>query len=237
MLKDVIKKLDSAIPSLFPVDPTQFNDPVAMQTGWKQVRAGKTSRASNKLMQANPDQLIYKPSMGGRIFGIVIALMGTLPIALYIQMKTGGGGIQVTGSGDPIIFALFGLVFIAAGILVFALATAPVVFDKKLGMFYRGRKQQNNPDAANKKNVMRFNDIHAVQLLTRLETSNNTNNDQIRTAPRIYKVHDLNLVRHDGERICVTTYMKADRAREDAARIGAFVNVPVWDGSDDGSLI
>lgn len=51
MLKDVIKKLDSAIPSLFPVDPTRFNDPVAMQTGWKQVRAGKTSRASNKLFK------------------------------------------------------------------------------------------------------------------------------------------------------------------------------------------
>jgi len=128
-------------------------------------------------------------------------------------------------------------VFVAAGILVFALATAPVVFDKKLGMFYRGRKQRNNPDAANKKNVMPFSDIHAVQLLTRLETNNNSSNDQVRSVPRVYKVHDLNLVRHDGERICVTTYMKVDRAREDAARIGAFVNVPVWDGTDAGSLI
>lgn len=233
MIKDVIKKIDHAIPSLFPVDPKQFNDPVAELTEWKQVRSAKTSRASNKLIQAGPDQLVYKPSMAGRIFGIVFILMGALPIALYLSSQFGDKSVTVTSSGDPIIMVLIGLVFMGAGVLMFLLATAPVVFDKKLGMFYRGRKQKNNPDATSSKNALMFSDIHAIQLLTRLESSQNK--DQVR--PRFYKVHDLNLVKHDGERLFITTYMKPDQAKADATTIGAFVNVPVWDGSDSGPLI
>jgi hypothetical protein len=234
MLKDVINKIDSAIPSLFPVDPTQFHDPVATQTGWKQVRSAKVARASNKLIQTDPDQLVYKPSIGGRIMGVILALAGAFAIFLYTQIKAGSGGITFeSGSGDPIFIALFGLALIVVGVVIFMFATSPVVFDKRLGMFYRGRKQRNQPDAANSKNALRFSDIHAVQLLSRLESSKS--ND--RALPRFYKVHDLNLVKHDGERLYITTYSKVNRAREDAAKIGAFVQVPVWDGSDDGPIV
>ena len=234
MLKDVIKKIDSAIPSLFPVDPTQFNDPVALQAGWKQVRSAKIARASNKLVQPNPDQLTYKPSIGGRIMAVIMIIAGIFAIFLYIQIKTGGSDITFeSGSGDPIFIALFGLVFIVVGIIILFLATSPVVFDKKLLMFYRGRKQSKQPDAANAKNALPFGDIHAVQLITRIESTKNS--DQ--KFPNFYKVHDLNLVKHDGERLFITTYNKISRAREDAAKIGTFVDVPVWDGSDDKPIL
>lgn len=243
MLKDVIKRIDNAIPSAFPVDPTRFNDPVAMQTGWKQVRSGRLSRASSKLVQAGPDRLVYKPSIGSRIMGVVMVLVGALSIYLYFQARSGQGGATSTqSSGDPIFIALFGLVFVAVGVLLILLANSPVVFDKQLGLFYRGRKQQKNPDAASRKNALRFSEVHAVQLLTRLERINNTGsgdrmNSSNRTYPRYFKVHDLNLVRHDGERLYVTTYSKAECARTDAAMIGALINVPVWDGSDDFTVV
>lgn len=136
ILKDVVKKIDHAIPSLFPVDPKQFNDPVAELTEWKEVRTGKTALTSNKLIQAGPDQLIYKPSMAGRIMGIFFILMGAIQVALYLSSQFGNKSVTMTSSGNPIVIMLVGLVFMAVGVLLFMLATSPVVFDKNLGMFY-----------------------------------------------------------------------------------------------------
>lgn len=235
MLKEIIKTIDSAIPSLFPVDPVKFNDPVAMQTEWKAVRSARLSRASSKLIQDSPDRLVYKPSLTGRIMGIVFFLMGGFVVVLYFLVRQGGGGITVTsGSGDPFFLALVGLALMAVGILAFFLAMAPVVFDKKVQLFYMGRKQNRQPDATNARLTVRFGDIHAIQLLTRLEKSqsNNGNNMPARMPDRYYRVYDLNLVKHDGQRMFVTTYGNAGKAREDAAKIGAFVHAPVWDGID-----
>lgn len=66
-------------------------------------------------------------------------------------------------------------------------------------------------------------------MISRLESTSSNNNN---TPTRFYTVFDMNLVRHDGERVYVTTYGKADRAREDARMIAEFINVPVWDGID-----
>ncbi|PKM64373.1 MAG: hypothetical protein CVU96_03100, partial [Firmicutes bacterium HGW-Firmicutes-20] len=62
MLKDIIKKIDSAIPSLFPVNPEKFNDPVALQTEWKGVKV-KSGGASTALVQMDENRLVYKPSI------------------------------------------------------------------------------------------------------------------------------------------------------------------------------
>lgn len=232
MLKDLIKKIDSAIPSLFPVDPARFNDPVAMQTEWKKIRSAKTSRSSNKLVERSSDLLAYKPSVGGSIMGSLFVLIGGFTVLMYVLIERGGNGITIesaAGTTDSLIFlALVGLVFAAIGILIILLATSPVAFDKKAGVFYKGRKQRRLQDFEHSKNAIRFSDIHALQLLTHLESSSGDNN----TPTRYYPVYEMNLVRHDGSRMYVTTYGKSARARDDAAKIGAFVNVPVWDGID-----
>ncbi|HAL73952.1 MAG TPA: hypothetical protein DCM45_02525 [Clostridiales bacterium] len=231
MLKDIIKKIDSAIPSLFPVNPERFNDPVALQTGWKKLRSARTNRATNKLVGKSPDLLAYKPSVGGIIFGSVFILIGGLAVLFYILANQGGSGITfeaAPGVSDNLIFlVLVGLVFMAVGVMLIMLATSPVAFDKTAGVFYKGRRQRRFQDTDHSKNALRFSDIHAIQLLTYLQSSSNENGP-----PRFYPVYEMNIVRHDGERVNVNTYMKSDRARADAAKIGTFVNIPVWDGID-----
>lgn len=231
MLKDIVNKIDSAIPSLFPVDPTKFNDPVALQTGWKKLRSANTNRASNKLVEKSPDLLAYKPSIGGCIFGSVFILIGVFVVFMYILIGRDNSSITIetaSGSSDNLVFlALIGLVCMAIGVLIILLATSPVAFDKNAGVFYKGRRQRRFQDTDHSKNALRFNDIHAIQLLTYL-TSTSSNNGPT----RFYTVYEMNLIRHDGQRINVNTYNKSVRARDDAAKIGAFVNVPVWDGID-----
>ena len=217
MLKDVIKKIDSVIPGLFPVNTAQFNDPVAIQTEWKSVRSGRSGGASAKLVQQDANLLAYKPSMAGRVMGVLFTLAGGFVFWLYFFMP-----------GDrPWFFLLMGAVFALAGVLMLVQASSPVVFDKSAGLFYKGRKQQKMPDPTDEKHAASFGDIHAIQLITRLERSSNTDGHT-----HYYKVFEINLVKHDGQRLYVMTYGKALKARNDAKTIADFVQVPVWDGLD-----
>lgn len=125
MLKELVKKIDSAIPSLFPVDPVQFNDPVALQTEWKAVRTSRSGASSNKLIQKDANLLAYKPSLMGRIMGIIFALAGSSVIAVYFSLT----------DDQAIVLLVVGLIFAAAGVLIFFQASTPVAFDKSIGMF------------------------------------------------------------------------------------------------------
>ena len=217
MLKDLIKKIDSAIPNLFPVNAAQFNDPVALQTEWKGVRSGKTSGASSVLVQKDTNLLAYKSSKVGYIMGVIFVLAGLLIFGLYFLIP----GVK------PWFILLIGLLFAAVGVLIFIQASSPVVFDKSAGLFYKGRRQRNMPDAADVKHAASFSDIHAIQLLTRLESSSSNEGPT-----HYYRVYEMNLVKHDAQRIHVMTYGKTSRAREDARTIAEFIGIPVWDGID-----
>jgi len=218
MLKDIIKKIDSALPSLYPVNPAQFNDPVALQTEWKPVRTSRSGASSNKLIQKDANLLVYKPSILGRIMGIIFTLIGASVIAVFFTLT----------DDQPYLVLVVGLIFAGVGVLVFFQASTPVAFDKSIGMFYKGRKQQKLADATDTKHTALFSDIHAIQMLSRLESTSSDNN----TPSRFYTVYDMNLVRHDGQRVFVATYGKSEKAREDARMIAEFINVPVWDGID-----
>lgn len=216
MLKDIIKKIDSAIPSLFPVNAAQFNDPVALKTEWKGVRM-KSGGPSTVLVQMDENRLGYKPSIAGYIMGVIFILIGAIIFGLYFFAV-----------GDkPWFILLVGLIFPLVGVLILVQASAPVVFDRTASMFYRGRKQQNTMDSTNSKHALSFNDIHAIQLLTRLESSKQQDGPT-----HYYRVYEMNLVKHDSERMHVNTYGKAEVARHDAATIADFIRVPVWDGID-----
>ena len=217
MLKELIKRIDSAIPSLFPVDAVQFNDPIALQTEWKGVRSGKTSGASSVLVQRDANLLTYKSSIAGFIMGVVFFLLGLSVFGLYFF---------VPGT-KPWFILLIGLAFSLVGVLIFGQASSPVVFDKSARLFYKGRRQRNMPDETDVKHAARFDDVHAIQLLTRLESSNSNNGPT-----HYFRVYEMNLVKHDAQRIHVMTYGKALKAREDAKLISEFINTTIWDGID-----
>ena len=102
-------------------------------------------------------------------------------------------------------------------------AGSAVVFDKHLGLFYRGLKPTSDV-----KQAVRLEDIHALQLLSRkgaVRSNENKANDFLH-------VYELNLVKHDGVRHHVMSYYDKNNARADAAVISEWLAVPVWDGID-----
>ena len=217
MLKDIIKKIDSAIPNLFPVNREQFNDPVAFQTEWKGVLTGKSSGASSVLVLQDENLLAYKPSIAGFMMGIIFILIGAFVIGLYFFMP-----------GNPPWFILpLGALFSGVGVIIFIQASSPIAFDKSIGRFYKGRKQQKTFDPTDVKHTASFSDLHAIQLLTRLESTSNNDGPT-----HFYRVYEMNLIKHDGQRLHVMTYGKDNKARYDAGVIGEFVGIPVWDGID-----
>ncbi len=221
MLKEIIKKIDSAIPSLFPVNAEQFNDPVALRTEWKGIRV-KSGGPSTLVIEVE-NRLFYKPSIIGYVFGVVFILAGLFIFGLYF----------IFSSEMPWFLMLVGLAFALAGVAALFQASTPVVFDKTLGLFYKGRKQKKMPDTNDAKHSLSFSEIHAIQLLTRLEQITDSAGDKnsIRRT-RYYRVYEMNLVKHDGERMYVTTYNKDEKARHDARTIADFIGVPIWDGID-----
>lgn len=92
MLKDTFKKINSMIPNLFPVDAAKFNDPVALQTDWKQVFASRSGAASSTLVNKDENTLVYKSSIGGRIFGVVFILAGIFVLWISFMAENGREG-------------------------------------------------------------------------------------------------------------------------------------------------
>jgi hypothetical protein len=101
--------------------------------------------------------------------------------------------------------------FLAVGILVTRNTSGPMTFDKKRGVFFKGRK----PKTENKKAFARLEDIHAIQLL------------ENRTGA------ELNLVLKGGGRICVITHRSKRQTRIDGDLLSKFLNIPVWDAIPD----
>lgn len=223
MLKDTFKKINSMIPNLFPVDAAKFNDPVALQTDWKQVFASRSGAASSTLVNKDENTLVYKSSIGGRIFGVVFILAGIFVLWISFMAENGQEGFVINVK-QPWILWLVALVFALAGVFIIIQSVTPVAFDRAKGIYYRGRKFAD-PANVDGKHSLNFRDIHAIQLLTRLESTSQENGPS-----RVYRVYELNLVKHDAKRVHVTTYNQADRARRDAESIARLVKVPVWDG-------
>lgn len=96
-----------------------------------------------------------------------------------------------------------------------------VVFDKNMGLFYRGPKPTGDT-----KQAVRLEDVHALQLLSRKGGVRSNENKP----GRFLHVYELNLVKHDGERLHVMSYYDKNNARADADAMGEWLAVPVWDG-------
>ena len=94
-------------------------------------------------------------------------------------------------------------------------STIPLVFDRRRGLFWKGRKEPDEGGSFG--NATGFGAIHVLQLVPTV-------------APRSVG-YEINLVLGDGSRINVVAEggVSRDRFREEAARLAEFLGKPVWD--------
>jgi len=134
-LKDAAEKL---MKQMAPIDPRQFEDPVAMQTAWTPAKSGGASFGTHRLVEVDSTRFVMKKSLWSFLFGGLFLAVG---IGVFI------GGI--VKSFWPMM--LFGTVFAAVGGWV-AYPTS-LVFDG------------NTRQVAHRKGPISFSAIHAIQLL------------------------------------------------------------------------
>ena len=200
------------------VDPARFADPVAIQTEWKPSKGGGTSFRTHKLVKINADRMEFKATLGSKLFSCVFLLVGVAVLTGFtVSMLSPNADSLDSGM---IVFLLLGCVFagIGGGMLYFG--TSPVVFDKRRGCFWKGRRDPSQ--LLNKKSIKHYaelDNIHALQLISEYCRSNKNS----------YYSFELNLVLNDGNRINVIDHGNKEKIRQDAGILSVFLGKPVWD--------
>ena len=204
-------------------DPKDIGDPVAERTGWGPAKSGGASFRTHKLGIADSRRVEFMATSGLKLFCGVFFLLGLgVTTAFVIGLANGSASDQ--GVGGPVAFfpIAMGLLFAGIGVSMYYFMAAPIVFDKRSGWFWKGRKSPAGiirTEEINK--TCRLEEIHALQMLQEwVSSSKNT-----------YYSYELNLVLNDGSRINVVDHGNQKALRKDVDRLSRFLGVPVWDVS------
>ncbi len=125
-----------------PIDPSYFDDTIAMKTKWSPLKAGGASFGTHKLVEIDSTRLEMKKSLGSFLFGGVFFLVGL--------------GALVGAAANPVWPAFawagtFGVVFTGVGAWVAWPTT--LVFDattRQIGL---------------RKGAIAFSTVHAIQVI------------------------------------------------------------------------
>jgi hypothetical protein len=216
MLKKLKQKLQSMAAEIKKYDPSGFGDPIAMQTEWTSSMGGPSA---DKLVKVSSARLEFRASLAGKLVFLFFTLTGLGIMIGFTIYKLSRGGLSF--DKDTIVPLLIGLAFTLAGSLMLYAITAPAVFDKRNGFFWKGRKAPDEvSDRKTIKHCAKLDDIHALQLISYLCSGPKT---------RSHYRYELNLVLKDAKRIYLVLDDKKDKVREDARTLSQFLDKPVWD--------
>lgn len=220
MLQRLVEKLQELAQARPRFDPAQFDDPLAVQVEWTPVRSGGANFRTHNLAMVHSDRIEFQAALGAKLFYGIFIFVGVMAPAGVFAAFYLSGESMVEGPVALVIPVLIGLTFLAVGGGMMYLGTAPIVFDKHRGYFWRGRKAPYDVVNVNElKNACRLGDIHALQLLS----------EHCRGNKSSYYSYELNLVLNDGTRLNVVDHGNKEKIRADTAKLSEFLNCPVWD--------
>ncbi len=216
MFKKLEQKLQSMAAEIKKYDPSGFGDPIAMQTEWTSSMGGPSA---DKLVKVSSARLEFRASLTGKLVFLFFTLTGLGMLIAFTVYKLSHGGLSF--DNDTIVPLLIGLAFTLAGSLMLYSITAPAVFDKRSGFFWKGRKA---PDEVSDRRTIKYcaklEDIHALQLISFFCSG---------PKMRPHYRYELNLVLKDAKRVYIVLDDKKDKVREDARTLSQFLDKPVWD--------
>ncbi len=199
-------------------DPASLDDPVAMLTEWIPVKGAGANFRTHKLVTVSPNRMEFRSSIEGKLLGLFFLLIGLGTFLGFSFVKVSSG---LWAFDMETLALLLGLVFAGVGAAMLYFGTAPIVFDKIKGAFWKGR---GTPEGSNKTSLKYFAEleqIHALQIISKY----------MRREKHFRYSYELNLVLKNGQRINVVDHSKKKILQEDAASLSAFLEKPVWDAS------
>ncbi len=224
MLKDILRTLSTLGESPPTIDASRFGDPLALKTQWTPAKGGGANFRTHRLIEVDATRMEFRASLGAKIFYTTFMVMGIGTIVVFVFARS---TMETPLLGTELLIPMFiGGLFAAAGVFMLHFGTAPIVFDKLSGYFWRGRKSpQDVADVRSLKHAAELSQIHALQLLAEYVRGNKSS----------YYSYELNLVLKDGSRINVIDHGNQTRLREDAKALSAFLGKPVWDATSGSS--
>ena len=199
-------------------DPASLNDPLALQTSWSPAKRGGANFRTHILAVIDSYRLEFKASIGAKMFYLIFLFAGA-GILIFFSFPILSSG-EFSFNPDTILPLIFGFVFMVVGGFLFYFGTAPIVFDRRTGFFWKGRKSPDNIiNPSSLKNFTDLGQIHALQLISEYCRGNKSS----------YYSYELNLVLEDGNRIVVVDHGNKKNLRKDAETLSDFLDKPVWD--------
>jgi hypothetical protein len=220
MFKKLAQKLEQMVVERMPVSPASFNDPVAQTTEWTPARRGGSSLKTHRLVEVHSGRMEFRATAGAMLLYAIFLLVGLGVSVAFLVAQTKEGSFVFDAA--LIVPVCVGMIFtgIGGGLLYFG--TAPIVFDRGKGLFWRGRKSPDHVmDKRTLKHYCELKDIRAIQLISEYCRSNKSH----------YYSYELNLVLEDASRINVIDHGNVEKIRADAAKLGTFLGKPVWDAA------
>lgn len=223
MLKEKLESLkylaDAWKMKQYQVDTAQFQDPLADQIAWTPVKGGGFSFKTHSLKLEQDGLMAFKITGALILLSASLILMGLLFLLGSARVFVDSGAIDVSAS---LVSMAVGALLILGGSVLYYVASTPIVFDKRNGFFYKGRKDtRQNSGKSKVKHLIKLEEIHALQIIKEKIGTGDTRNYS----------YELNLVLEDATRINVVDHGKLAKLRKDVDVLADFLEIPVWDAA------
>lgn len=223
MFRELVKKLRGLTVESVPYDPSELDDEVAMRTGWGPAKGGGASFRTHRLVEVGPTRAEFRATRGAVIFYTIFLVVGLGIVSGFAVVSPDDAVPSKLNSALARAFpVLLGCVFVVAGGGMLYFAAAPIVFDKRRGDYWKGRLAPYDvPNGRELRHHAKLERVHALQIVS----------EYCRSDKSSYYSYELNLVLDDGSRMNVVDHGDRARLREDAERLAAFLEKPVWDAT------
>lgn len=194
-------------------------DPVAQKTQWSPAESGGHSGRSARLVEVNNQRMAVKITKSA-----IYTAVGSLAMLAIVFVFTVGDRWITPEAEKPYLFTavLVGMILFT----IYSLMTLakPRTFDKTNGWYWCGFGLGNdtNKIKTHRKSVP-LHDIHALQVMT----------EQVSKSNGHYNSYELNLVLKDGTRRNVVDHSDFSTLMGDARVLAGFLNVDIWQKSDE----
>lgn len=230
MPNKLTEKIEGAVDERTYFHRSFLDDPVAVQTDWTPAEKGGSNFKTHKLVTVNQDRMEFRASMIAMLLYLFFLLLGVVCVGHYLLGFLHDKSIMdILGlSHDQNIIGLFvGIIFAGMGGAMLYFGTEPIVFDKRKGFFWKGKKSPDEVvDGKPFECVARLDKIHALQLI--LEDVKYKDDDG---HERSFHSCELNIVLEDGKRINVVDHAILSDLYKDVATLSRFLGKPVWDAT------
>ena len=198
---------------------TFMDDPVAKQTKWSLAKKGGSNILSYRLVRIDHSRMQFRLT--------ILSVFACLALILFGSALVGYSFSDGQFNYKFIPQTLIGLAALCGGIWMLYSGTLPRVFDKRKGVFWKGRKAPDTTSRREKNSsYVRLDNIYALQLISR--STKTMSSSGYRTSKTHY---EINLVLKDSSRVHVVQHGNKKRIRQDAATLAEFLGKPLWDAS------